>query len=86
MAFHGRYDKEENELCRTCHKRIERFITSIYIRGSPRGYTKSWAPKRKRMDDVKDWAKLPYGEVKRAAEERERWRLMVVNLRYEVDK
>ena len=32
VAFHGRYDKEENEVCRTCNERIKQFITSTDIR------------------------------------------------------
>ena len=44
-------------------------------------------PKRKWMDDITDWIGLEaYGKAKRAAEQKERWRLMVSTFVYEVDK
>ena len=39
------------------------------------------------MNDICDWSLLgTYGKVKRAAEDRKRWKLIVVNLRNGVDK
>ena len=39
------------------------------------------------MDDICDWSLLDtYDKVKRAAEDRKRWKLIVVNLRIGVDK
>ena len=44
-------------------------------------------PKRIWMDDICEWSLLDtYGKVKRAAEDRKRWKLIVVNLRIGVDK
>ena len=40
-------------------------------------------PRRTWMKDIIEWTALgDYGEVKRAAEERRSWRLIVVDLRY----
>ena len=51
------------------------------------GKRKVGGPKRKWMNDVTEWAKeKKYGEVKRKAEEKEKWRLMVSTFVYEVDK
>jgi hypothetical protein len=45
------------------------------------GERKVGRPNRTWMGDVFKWTGLEsYGEVKRAAEERQRWKLMVVNL------
>ena len=39
------------------------------------------------MNDICDWSLLDtYGKVTRAAEDRKRWKLIVVNLRNGVDK
>ena len=57
------------------------------LEGHLEGKQKVERPKRKWMDDITDWVGLEtYGKVKRAAEERERWRLMVSTFVYEVDK
>jgi hypothetical protein len=50
------------------------------LEGRVEGKRKVGRPNRTWMDDVLKWLKS-YGEVKRAAEERQRWKLMVVNLR-----
>ena len=87
VTFHGIYDKEENEVCRTCNARVERLITSTDIRGLLDRKWKVGASKRKWMNDVTEWAKSKtYGEVKRKAEEKDKWRLMVSTFVYEVDK
>ena len=46
------------------------------------GKKKVGRPNRPWMDDILNWTGLEsYGQVKRTAEERQRWKLMVVNLR-----
>ena len=48
---------------------------------------KSWCPKRNQMKDIFDWTGMDrYVVVKRNAEDGKRWKLMVVNLRFEEDK
>ena len=50
-------------------------------RGTPRRIWILW------MDDITEWTGLKtYGEAKRIAEDRKRWRSMVVNLLLEDDK
>ena len=57
------------------------------LEGRLEGKQKVGHPKRKWMDDITDWVGLEtYGGVKRAAEQKERWRLMVSTFIYEVDK
>ena len=47
------------------------------------GKRKVGRPERTWMKDIKEWTGLgDYGKVKRAAEERRSWRLIVVDLRY----
>ena len=44
-------------------------------------------PRRIWMDDITEWTDLKtYGEAKRIAEDRERWKSMVVNLLLEDDR
>ena len=44
-------------------------------------------PKRIWLDDILEWTKLgTYDRVKRTAEERKNWKLIVVNLRVEEDR
>ena len=50
VAFHGRHDKEENEICRTCAKRLEWFITSTDTGGYGGGKNESRCFK-KNMDE-----------------------------------
>src|SRR6267154_1126329 len=89
VSLRGRYDEEENEICRTCVERFEWFNSSADIRGLCGGKKKVGAPRRVWMKDIMDWTDLgKYIMVKRAAEERASWRLIVVNLcyRHEDDK
>jgi hypothetical protein len=52
------------------------------LEGRVEGKRNVGRPNRTWMDDILKWTGLEsYGEVKRAAEERQRWKLMVVNLR-----
>src|SRR6267154_6792363 len=59
-------------------------LTQIQIlEGYVEGKRKGRAPRRVWMKDIMDWTGLgKYKVVKRAAEERASWRLIVVNLRY----
>ena len=51
------------------------------------GKNKVGCPIRISMKDICEWSLLgSYDKVKRAAEDRKRWKLMVVNLRIGVDK
>src|SRR6267154_149433 len=53
------------------------------LEGYVDGKRKVGAPRRVWMKDIMEWTCLKkYGMVKRAAEERDSWRLIVVNLRY----
>ena len=57
------------------------------LEGKVEGKKKVGHPIRIWMDDVCDWSLLDtYDKVKRAAEDRKRWKLIVVNLRIGVDK
>ena len=57
------------------------------LEGRLEGKQKVGRPKGKWMEDVIDWRGLEtYGEVKREAEQKESWRLMVSTFSYEVDK
>ena len=56
------------------------------LEGRIDGKRKVGCPIRTWMKDIQEWTGLKsYGLVKRAAEERERWKLIVVNLRIEDD-
>ena len=55
--------------------------------GRLEGKRKVGGAKRTWMNDVTEWAKSKtYGEIKRMAEKKEKWRLMVSTFVYEVDK
>ena len=55
--------------------------------GSLEGKNKVGCPIRIWMKDICEWSLLgSYDKVKRAAEDRKRWKLIVVNLRNGVDK
>src|SRR3989442_4935635 len=57
------------------------------LEGRVEGKKKVSCPIRIWMNDIWDWSLLgTYGKVKRAAEDRKRWKLIVVNLRNGVDK
>ena len=57
------------------------------LEGKLEGTKKVGCPIRIWMNDICDWSLLgTYGKVKRAAEDRKRWKLIVVNLRIGVDK
>jgi exonuclease III len=57
------------------------------LEGRVEGKRKVGRPNKTWMDDILKWTGLErYGEVKRAAEDRHRWKLMVVNLRNEEDR
>jgi len=57
------------------------------LEGRVEGKNKVGRPIRLWMDDICDWSLLDtYDKVKRAAEDRKRWKLIVVNLRIGVDK
>ena len=57
------------------------------LEGRVEGKKKVGRPIRIRMNDICDWSLLDtYDKVKRAAEDRKRWKLLVVNLRIGVDK
>src|SRR3989442_8915528 len=57
------------------------------LEGRVEGNNKVGCPIRIWMKDICEWSLLgTYDKVKRAAEERKRWKLIVVNLRIEVDK
>ena len=57
------------------------------LEGKMDGKKKVGCPIRIWMNDICDWSLLgTYGKVKRAAEDRKRWKLIVVNLRNGVDK
>src|SRR2546425_10328855 len=83
FTFRGRHDEEKIEICRTCVERFEWFISFTDIRGLCGGKKESSRPRRTWMKDIIEWTGLgDYGKVKRAAEERRSWRLIVVDLRY----
>src|SRR2546425_10475204 len=87
VAFHKRYDKEEIGICGTCAEGFEWFVTSTDTGWQVGGKKKVGCPIRIWMNDIWDWSLLgTYGQVKRAAEDRKRWKLIVVNLRNGVDK
>ena len=53
------------------------------LEGYVEGKRKVGRPERTRMKDVIEWTGFgDYGKVKRAAEERKSWKLIVVDLRY----
>ena len=55
---------------------------TMYYGKEPRG-----RPRRIWMDDITEWMGLKtYGEAKRIAEDRKRWKSMVVNLLLEDDR
>ena len=56
------------------------------LEGRLEGKQKIGRPKRKWMDDITDWVGLETYGAKRAAEQRERWKLMESTFIYEVDK
>ena len=52
-----------------------------------KGKRKVGRPKRTWMDDIVKWTQLgTYNIVKKTAEERKKWKLIVVNLRFEDDR
>jgi hypothetical protein len=57
------------------------------LEGNLEGKRKQGGPRRIWMNDIMDWTgQKKYVEVKRAAEDRDRWKLMVVNLRFKEDR
>ena len=57
------------------------------LEGRVEGKRKVGRPKRTWMEDIVKWTKLgTYDKVKRTAEERKNWKLIVVNLRFEDDR
>ena len=62
--------------------------THLYIlEGKLHGKKPRGRPRRTWMDDIEEWTGLKtYGRVKRAAEDRQRWKNIVVNLLIEDDK
>ena len=65
LSLRGRYDEEENEICRTCVERFVWFNSSTDIRGIRGGKRKVGAPRRVWMTDIMDWTGLgKYGVVK----------------------
>ena len=57
------------------------------LEGRVEGTRKQGAPRNTWVQDVLEWTgKKTYGELKRAADDRDRWKLMVVHLRIEDDK
>ena len=56
------------------------------LEGRVEGKKKVGCPKRIWMKDICQWSLLGTYKVKRAAENRKRWRLIVVNLRIGVDE
>ena len=57
------------------------------LEGHLEGKRKQGCPRRTWVNDLMDWTGLKrYVEIKRAADDRDRWKLMVVNLRIEDDK
>ena len=68
--------------------RITSGETHLYIlEGKMYGNKPRGRPRRIWMDDITEWTGLKtYGEAKRIAEDRERWKSMVVNLLLEDDK
>src|SRR5437867_3532236 len=57
------------------------------LEGRVKGKKKVGRPIRIWMNDICDWSILDtYDKVKRAAEDKKRWKLIVVNLRIGVDK
>ena len=85
VAFHKEHDKEENRICRTHAERFECYITFTDTREQGRG-KKSRLSNKIWIKDICEWKGLGTSEVKRAAEDRKRWKLIVVNIRIGVDK
>jgi exonuclease III len=57
------------------------------LEGNLEGTRKQAGPKRMWVKDIKEWTGLKeYKDMKRTAEDRDKWRLMVVNLRNEDDR
>ena len=57
------------------------------LEGKVEGKRKVGAPKRNWMKDIFDWTGMDkYVVVKRNAEDRKRWKLMVANRHFEEDK
>ena len=46
VSLRGRYDEEENEICRTCVERFEWFNSTTDIRGLCGGKKKSWCTEK----------------------------------------
>src|SRR5688572_11601011 len=63
------------------------FIALADFRGAIRENKKQGRPKDTWIQDMLKWTgRKTYEELKRATEDRDRWKLMVVNLRMEDDK
>ena len=57
------------------------------LEGQVEGIRKQGRPRDTWIQDMLKWSgRKMYGELKRAAEDRDRWKLMVVNLRIEDDR
>ena len=57
------------------------------LEGQVEGIRKQGRPRDTWIQDVLKWlGRKMYGELKRAAEDRDRWKFMVVNLRIEDDR
>jgi exonuclease III len=57
------------------------------MEGRLEGMRKQGRPRRTWIGDITDWTRgKNYGELKRLAEEREKWKLMIVDLRIEDDR
>ena len=58
-----------------------------FLEGKVEGVRKRGRPRDTWIQDLLNWTGMKtYGELKRIAEERDKWRLMVVNLRNEDDR
>ena len=84
VTFFEEYDKKENA------GQVLRGSSGLshlqILEGRVERKRKIGRPKRTRMDDIVKWTQLgTYDIVKKTAEERKKWKLIVVNLRFEDD-
>ena len=78
---------EKNGICRSCSEGIKWKFASCILGGKVCGKRLRSRPRLTWTDDIMKWTNLKnFGVIERVAEDRDKWRTMMVNLLLEDDK